>query len=433
MNEHFLEKEFIKFDEKCCLVCIKLEDTEVIEWLKQVDPEERVELTKRALKIGLTALSSAFVGGTTQVIREAIEKWKVEIESSMNETINKSKETILQKISEQFGRQVIEPVVTQIDQVTRGLSEKIRDHLISLEKRIDPNHPESWLKVVNDIVNSLKTEFDPNREGSYLWRIKGTLIEFYGHSGEAYRCISEAVNNTIKQTNEILNEISKTLEEIKIRLGGLSISKGRAFEKESIRDLLYRAISVTGDKCEYTGYDNRPGDWVIEVMYGNSPTVRQSIGRVVIEAKDVSSLTKSKVVEIINGAMKERVADAGILLLAHISQNPYNLPFMAITDDFTKLVCVWDENGLNLNFAYQLARLIILEKHLRTSSEFDWSEFKRQLADIMSDIEKLSEIERFCGLSKGHSENAERLCKELKNNLIYKIKKAQEILSKINK
>jgi hypothetical protein len=47
------------------------------------------------------------------------------------------------------------------------------------------------------------------------------------------------------------------------------------------------------------------------------------------------------------------------------------------------MVCVWDKEGLNLNFAYQLARIKILEKHYRSESQVDWEGLRKGVREVV--------------------------------------------------
>lgn len=85
------------------------------------------------------------------------------------------------------------------------------------------------------------------------------------------------------------------------------------------------------------------------------------------------------------------------------------------------MVCVWDEQGLNFNFAYQLARLQIIENHLRAAAQVDWEDLRRRISEIISEAERIDEIVNKARLAKERAEEAENLSREVKRNLIQKL------------
>lgn len=418
-------RESIELYDGAAYLQLWLEDPEIVDWLRRVgDPIQQVEAIKYALKVGIVAMSSALVGSTSQTIREAVERWRAEVENALSQ----SREQIIRGITEQFGHQVAQPVEARINEITSNAVVRIRDRLDDLEKRIDPNRPDSWLRAIQDAVDTLKGEFEPAREGSYLWRVRNTLREFYGRDGEAARCISETISRTFESVQEAISRLQKDVDEIKVRLGGVSIQKGWAFEEESVGDLLKRVVSVTQDRCEHVGEDRRPGDWLITVYHGGIGSPRL-IGRIVVEAKD-TKLGKSDVQNRLDNAMRARDANVGIFIFARREQNPYDLPFTVLDDKYTKMVCIWDEEGLNLGFAYQLARLCILENYLRSAAPgVDWTSLRQQVQDVLSEVRRLDELGRHTRLAREHAEEAERLSREIEDNLLKRVWKLQEAIS----
>ncbi len=426
-------EEKVELLDGAAILQLRIEDSEVVEWLGRLtgDEGERIETVKRALKVGIVAMSSAFISGTSQTIREALERWRSEVESMVTGAIQQSREQIVQKVTEQFDRQITTSFIDRIDRITHDTTDRIKTWMDDLEKRlekrIDPNLPDSWLGIVQGTVDALKNEFDPSREGSYLWRIRDTLSEFYGRDGEAAKCIAETIEQTFKPLKDTLEQIRQGVDEIKVRLGGTATQRGLAFERESVKALLERATSVTGDECEHVGADNRPGDWLINVLHG-SISSRKTIGRIVIEVRDTQQ-TRTQVLQSLDNAIATRNADVGILLFARPDQNPYGISFSVLDENYSKMVAVWDENGANLNFAYQLARLCILEKHFRSAARVDWTNLRQQVQDIFNEVNRMDELERQTRLAKERAEDAEEICREIRNNLLRRITRLQEAIT----
>lgn len=421
-----LSQERVELEDGRVLVQLLIDDPEVVDWVSKVggSGDERIDAIKRALKVGVTAMTSALVGSTSLTLQQTLERWRAEVERALSE----SRERITQTITEHFGQQVAQPVRDQIEQATRNAEERIREHIDRLERRIDPNDPRSWLGIVQETVNAIKQEFDPERENSYLWKVRRTLSEFYGRDGEAAQCIKETIRQTLEPVQSMVEQIRGDILRIMERLGGIAPERGRAFEVTALSDLLHRATSVTGDACDHVGRDGRAGDWLITVHYG-SVLNRQQIGKIVIEAKDTNR-NRSQVDDDLNRAMNQRNADVGILIFARPDQNPYELPFAVLDENCSKIVCVWDEQGLNFNFAYQLARLQILENYLRSAAQVDWANLLRQIHEIINEAEQMDEIANKARLAKERAQEAENLSREIKRSLIQRLQALEREISR---
>jgi len=421
-----LSQERVELRNGRLFVQLFIDDPEVVDWVTKVGSSdyERVDAVKKALKVGVTAMTSALVGSTSLTLQQALERWRAELERALSE----SREKIVQTITEQFGKQVTQPVTDQIEQVTKVTEQRIREHIDRLEKRIDPSDPKSWFGIVQETIIAIKQEFDPERENSYLWKVRNTLSEFYGRDGVATQSIKETLRQTLEPFQSIIDQIRGDITRIIERLGGITPEKGRAFEKTAVGDLLHKATSVTGDTCDHVGTDNKPGDWLITVYYG-SLSNRQQIGRIVVEVKDTAR-KRSELDSDLISAMNQRKADVGILIFARPDQNPYGLPFVVLDKNYSKLVCVWDEQGLNFNFAYQLARLQLLENYFRSSAQVDWSSLRRQIHEIINEAERIDEIVDKARLAKERATEAERMSREVKLNLIQKLQALEGQISR---
>lgn len=77
----------------------------------------------------------------------------------------------------------------------------------------------------------------------------------------------------------------------------------------------------------------------------------------------------------------------------------------------------------------QLARLCILDKHLRSTAKVDWTSLRQQIQDIVNEVNRLSELERQTRLAKERAKDAEELCREIQNNLLRRIRSLQQAIS----
>jgi hypothetical protein len=198
-----------------------VQDPEVVDWVSKLGEsnDKRVDEVKRVLRIGVTAITSAWAGSGSLAVREALEKWKAEVQTALAQ----SKKEITDTLNQHFTQEV-DGRVSKLDQI-----------------------------------------------------------------------------------EQLLHTISG-------RLGGIPIEKGKAFEKGAVLDLVQRAALVTGDRVEHVGQDNRPGDFIVEVLYGQLSD-RRPIGTIIIEAKDTKRSEK-QLADDLENAIRHRNADAGILIFA---------------------------------------------------------------------------------------------------------------------
>jgi hypothetical protein len=311
-----------------------VQDPEVVDWVSKLGEsnDKRVDEVKRVLRIGVTAITSAWAGSGSLAVREALEKWKAEVQTALAQSKKEITDTLNQHFTQEVDGQVSK-LYQKLDQIER-------------------------------------------------------------------------------QTCTVLD-----------RLGGIPIEKGKAFEKGAVLDLVQRAALLTGDRVEHVGKDNRPGDIIVEVLYGQLSN-RRPIGTIIIEAKDTKRSEKELAGDLEN-AIRHRNADAGILIFARQDQNPYQVSLRTLDDNLCRLVCVWDEQGLNFNFAYHLARIAIITKYLSAAAAVNWQSLRTQIAEVITQVNQIDEILKEAELGMRKVSKAINDCRRWKGELIGKLERLE--------
>lgn len=67
-------KERVQVQNGVAFLQIRVDDAEVVGWLAQLDEKERPDLVKRALKVGIVALSTTFIGNTGEMLKQSLER-----------------------------------------------------------------------------------------------------------------------------------------------------------------------------------------------------------------------------------------------------------------------------------------------------------------------------------------------------------------------
>ena len=311
-----------------------VQDPEVVDWVSKLGEsnDKRVDEVKRVLRIGVTAITSAWAGSGSLAVREALEKWKAEVQTALAQSKKEITDTLNQHFTQEVDGQVSK-LYQKLDQIER-------------------------------------------------------------------------------QTCTVLD-----------RLGGIPIEKGKAFEKGAVLDLVQRAALLTGDRVEHVGKDNRPGDIIVEVLYGQFSN-RRPIGTIIIEAKDTKR-SKKELAGDLENAIRHRNADAGILIFARQDQNPYEVSLRTLDDNLCRLVCVWDEQGLNFNFAYHLARLAIVTRYLSPADAVNWQRLREKINRVIKQVEKIDKILADARSGMQKTTQAINECERWKHELIEQLRQLE--------
>ncbi len=434
------EGEYVRVRGNLVDLRLLLEEADIARWLGKFGEGERVDLAKRAFRAGCLAFQTAQVGAAEQALRQAIEKWARDVEIRMRELMDQSRKQIEQELSTRLGEKM-EPVREAIERAARDAHDRIKERvdevLAQFDQSFDPTQPSSYLGQVQAVISSLQSileeQFDPSRSDSYFGRLHSAITQclssYFGAEGEASACIRTAINQVMEGMKGTLDSIRQSVDEIRGAVSQYlpSTRKGLAFEREAVGKLLERAAKATGDKVAHVGRDSRPGDWLIGVFLPTSQGGSQRIGSIAVEAKDEKRSLRQVLADLEN-SKRARGADVSIVIFARLDQNPFGIPLHVVDDKCTQIVCVWDEDGSNLNFAYQLARLHLLQRHLVSSRMVDWEEITRELSSAIREAERLGDLANKARLAKERAAEAQRIAEDLRTSLSHYLNRLHSLL-----
>jgi len=286
---------------------------------------------------------------------------------------------------------------------------------------------------IEDLQEDLKGWFD-EEEGDFAEIIDKT----FGEDGDIIDRVFDHTNDGTPM-GKLYNDFEKKLKDLRddlIRqeatenIEQQTTIKGEVFQKD-LENLLGDVIRKT-DEVRFSGEeygqlaDRIVGDFVI--------TLDETRQDIVIEAKDVSQITKPKIKEELNEGMENRGADYGILILKNNDAASDFLGSFREFDQRMLYVAISDEDSDTydkriLNLAYEWARMRTLSSQFDTGDEIDLEKIQTKITEIEDSISQFRKIRTKC-------RNIENARKEIESELTDIEEKVedqiQEILREIN-
>lgn len=286
---------------------------------------------------------------------------------------------------------------------------------------------------IDDLQEDLEDWFD-EEEGDFAEVINNT----FGEDGDI---IDEVFDHTNDGTpmGKLYNDFEKKLKELREDLirqderedvEQQTTIKGEIFEKD-LADILGDVVRKSDDVHftgeEYGQRDDRfVGDFVV--------TLGETGQDIVIEAKDVSQITKPTIKEQLDEGMENREADYGILVLKNQDAASNFLGAFREFDQQMLYVAISDEDSDTydirlLNLAYEWARMRTLSSQFDTGDEVDPEKIQNKIAEIEDSISEFRNIRTQCDNIETARETIEDQLEEIEEKVEDEI---EEILDEIN-
>jgi len=297
-------------------------------------------------------------------------------------------------------------------------------------------------KGFNSLVNSFNKMFDPDIKTSHLGKLLSLLGEYFDRGGVLERLFDPADEN--KPLGRIRKEIREGLQELRDLLKKekgkqeaieLSPQKGYAFE-DICEEILSELVSkYMGDELHRTATeigeisDSKKGDFVITLGDERNK-------RIVLETKDVGSITQPVIITSLEEAMENRSAQYGIFVAKYREALPKKVGWF---NEYrgNMLVCALGSKEANtffpevLNIAYQWARMrvkqeiLIEEKALKIIAE--------GINEIGSKLDRFTQIQKQCtNLDKATNE-IRTLSNEIRSSIAEQIDRITEAIAAVSK
>lgn len=448
-GEKMTNKEEVLLDERSnrIFVNIVIDDKEIYDTLYDKNQEEKIDLIKRSMKIGIMALKNAAITVDTNYVQKEVERLIVEIDDNLK--TNLGKEGMKGELERTFGKD---------GYLENNLRERFRDHDAAIALIFKEDNISSPLYKIKRFIeeNSKQTDnniyrmLDPGNKDSLLFRLKDDITrkieeikrssdaEVMGKAMETIKTANRLDNEGIKRDIQVFREdynnkffdIKKSLHDevgsvktivtdVNLELAKLvkerqvvdiTTLKGMKFEDVLFEFLSSKALVKYGDTIDVVnlrGGDNS-GDILINI--------KGSQEKIVVNAESTSKgnvQTSDTIFKRLNNTMKERGSEYGIKV--YENELPEKIGPILIVDN--KIVCSYLRGytfeGYPLEVAYEILRSMILRKNL----DIDKADIRLHVDNIVRSLNavqhitgSLSKIENLCTNTKLQIE-------ELKKNI----------------
>jgi hypothetical protein len=284
---------------------------DVGDYFRQVPEGEREAALIDVVNVGTRCLELARTGRDLDFVRRAVQALVSQVEAAVEGIPAATRDELLRKIGTSEG-QVLEPVQALVEQVSRALTERVRDLRGLMDSSLDPDKESS---ILGKALGELRNLLDPRRTDSIQGSVASAIDRAMGEDGVLAKSVKAGVAEAMRPLADEVSRLGKEIRGQEARLEALqeTIQKGAAYEDEVV--VVARAWARhCSAEVQHVGTDNRPGDVLVKVT---SKSVAGSDVALVIEARDQGTAAGRKV---ISGAVAAAMAERGATLGIYVGQ-----------------------------------------------------------------------------------------------------------------
>ncbi len=340
-----------------------LVDPALAEFVRRQEPDERMAVIDRALRIGLMTLTNTGISMSTDVVRAEFERLHERLEQTHARAAATFEHQLRATFADGEGR------LPRTLEAFLGDDGKLRRLMGEL---FDPNRREGAMGRLTDLLeryfdgdgSRLAQLLDPTREGSPLHQFRNEV------TGE-FRSITERIG--------ALESGNRARSEERAR----GTAKGTDFE-DRLEERLAHYARGAGDALERTGAGegdamrSKKGDFVLTI---DPSRTRGADLRVVIEAKDRSMSRRAMAAELTDARENRSAAVALVVFSAQAA--PMGIaPFAVVGSD---IYAVFDPDAneeVGLEAAVRLARALALLTLREAAGQVDPTAVEEALAEV---------------------------------------------------
>ena len=364
-------------------------EEEVVEYFKEIKPEDLESRFKSSLRVGVTALKTVRTAERVDYIEKEFNK----LDTKFNEALSATSDEISDKIDTIFGEKGEVPSMLEKNFGEDGKVNAIMENHLG-EKGTFSELLEKHFGKDGIIVKEL---FDPLKEGTPLNELRKMLTE------------------ELSQLRTAVG-VKQGIEEMKQK----STKKGFEFE-DACEEFLSKIVRIhMGDKLDRTSdtvgevTNSKNGDFVIDV--NGKPE-----NRIVVEAKDWNEIGLPKIHKEIEEALENRAAKCAILVVKWIEALPSSVGCFNCYDENKFVIGLGSKNDGTLHeeilhVAYCWARTNLLKKS-SNSQKIDFELVDSRLGEIKKQLDAFGKIQRQCTNINDASKKIWELCEETKDEI----------------
>lgn len=352
-------------DDRVVIENAEVTDSEVVDYLSDIDPERRGEALDRALRVGVVTLGLAETSEQEEYVERRFEELRHDFEEEI--------ERIEEQVEEKFGDdghvpQTLEDHLGDDGKLQEHIEEAFGEDGVFVE-RLDEELGEDGERI--------REALDPDRDGTPTNRLKSSL------------------QDQIERLRDKIEE-QATEEETEERLKRRTTLKGEDFE-ETVGTILEDLVYGTSHEVEHTGEkvgelsDRKVGDYVL--------TLADTGQQIVIEAKSDQSYSQPKIKDELEEAIENRDADYGLIVFEAESQVPNKVGYFHEFDNDRLAVALSADEEEEpepgyLRIAFNWARTRAVQMHVDTDSSLDPESIQADVSEIEAEIDRFSTIKK---------------------------------------
>jgi transcriptional regulator of met regulon len=431
----------IDFDSNKLFINVIMDDKEIRDMLYNKDSNEKIDMIKRSIKIGMIALKNAVITIDTNYVKKELEQLTSEVDKILKENLgNEGMKGSLESI---FGRNgslesnlkgifknhevVINDILSESNvnsplyKIRKFIEENSRQIDTRIYNMLDPGNKDSLLSRLKDDI--IKKIDDIKKSGDI-----DTINKLVENIKTANRGDSEAIKRDVQGLKEDYNnryiDIKKTIHDeisgVKEMVTGANIElakivkekqvvdtttlKGMKFEDVLFEFLTTKALTRYGDTIDVVNLSggDKAGDIVINIKGSQEKIIIKAESTRKENVQMVNTIFKQ-----LNSTMKERSTEYGIKV--YENELPENIGPILIGDN--KIICSFLRGyafeGYPLEVAYELLRSAILRKCLgidREDVKLHIDNIIRSLNSIQHITGNLTKMENICANTKNQIE-----------------------------
>ena len=371
-------------DESVTIESLRINDPELVDFLKDHEPDQRPEILTEALTIGMKTMQLMDTSQDVQYVEQRLG----DLEDELTSEVEEFQEELDSKIGDDGDLQ------TALDKHV-GENGTLQERI---EAAFGENGP--FVERLNDELGEngerIQSALDPDTEGTPIYRLE------------------ERIKREIDSIREQIVE-----EETREELRGRTYLKGGDFE-DSVQDILAEIVRQTSNNVEFTGntkgeMDRDVGDFVVDLA--------ETGQRIVVEAKTESYSTQ-KIKDEMQEAIQNRDAAYGVF----VTDSMENLPrtktgwFHEFSDQNTVVVAMSESDDEEiepgyLRIAFNWARMRAVQAHADIGSSFDPEELQSQISELEEDLSRFKTIRGQCTEIKKSRESIEETLDDVENDI----------------
>jgi hypothetical protein len=280
---------------------------DVAEYIRGLPLDERENAVVHAVEVGVFCLERARAGQNLDFVRRAIDGLLNGVERAMERIPDETQKQLTAKLGTGEG-QVLAPVRSLVDEVSKAASDKIQEIRKLLQEDIDPTKETS---SVGRALRALRDLLDSKRTDSIQGSLDAAVKQVTSDGGPLARTVKDVVAVTLKPLEERVTDLAKEIRGQTAAAEALeqTTQKGTTYEDDVVQVLQSWARGL-GFEVHHVGTDNQPGDVLLAAADSNASGATL---RIVVEARDRQQpLGRMAISDTVSSAMVARDAGASI-------------------------------------------------------------------------------------------------------------------------